>query len=164
MVVVEHAVERLHPLGVDVSVEDDPVVARVLHHFPRGNSQHSLVELAGVVVHLAQQLLPRHRFRVHQIRPQRNAHLLEATLQHLPDRGLAAPRRTDQHNSHSLLRRLVKLQDLGHLSLVIAQLHLLDHHLDGLLDLLVDDVLGFYAWEDVLQQKLELSHIGEGQL
>jgi hypothetical protein len=35
---------------------------------------------------------------------------------------------------------------------------------DGELDLLIDDVLALDAGEDVLQEELELAHIGKGQL
>lgn len=112
---------------------------------------------------MSQQLLPGHRFGVHEIGPQRNAHFLKASFEHLPNGGLAATRGPDQHDAHPLLGGLVKLQDLGHLGLIVAQLHLLDNHLDSPLDLLVNYILGFDAGEDILQQELEFPHIGEGQ-
>eukprot|EP00965_Chrysotila_dentata_P228878 6196860-Pleurochrysis_carterae.AAC.1 len=116
-VVVEDRVERLDPLRVDVPVADDPRLdlGRLAHHLARARRQHAVEPLASVHVHVAEQLLARHRLWVHHVLGDALPELRQRDAQHAPHGRLAAARRADHHHAHALLRRLVKLQNLLHL-------------------------------------------------
>ena len=88
-----------------------------------GCGQRCGAELCGVAC-----LLARHRLRIHHVRRYLLAELEQGGLEHLPDRRLAAARRADDDDAHSLLRRLVELQDLLHLQRQHLEL-LGGHHL-----------------------------------
>ena len=165
-VVVEHRVERLDPLGVDVAVADDPRLdlGRLAHHLARRRRQHAVEPLARVHVHVAEQLLARHRLRVHHVRRDLLAELGERRLEHLPDRRLAAAARPHHHDAHPLLARLVELQDLAHLQRQRLELLLLQHLPDRRLELLVRHVGHRRAREDVADQRVERRRVRVGEL
>ena len=58
-----HRVHRLYPLGIDVAVEDDPLVLvdLVVGHVTEGDADEALLPLAGLRVDVAVQLVARHR-------------------------------------------------------------------------------------------------------
>lgn len=92
MVIVHDRVEGLDPLGINITVANDPAngLLRLLDYLPRTRSQHTVLELTSVVVHLAQELLSRHGLGVHNVGHDLFAHLLVGLFDCLPDGGLAA--------------------------------------------------------------------------
>ena len=115
MVIIQHRIERLNPLRIDITITYDPIedLGRFLDHLPSRCSQHTLTKFSGIVIHMPQQLAPGHGFRVHDVRLDHSTHLLMRLLEHPPDGGLTAPRGTNQYHTHPLLGGLIELQDLG---------------------------------------------------
>jgi hypothetical protein len=76
-VVIEHGVEGLDPLRVHIAVAHDPAVLLqwLLHYSACRCSEDAVEPLAGVHVHVAQQLLPGDGLGVHHVRLQRPPHL-----------------------------------------------------------------------------------------
>eukprot|EP00962_Isochrysis_galbana_P019611 scaffold5708_cov107-Isochrysis_galbana.AAC.11 len=155
-VVVEHRVERLDPLGINIAVADDPAldIRKLLHHLAGGGGQHAIEPLARVVVHDAEQLVARHRLWVHHVRRDRAAKLGERELEHTPHGRLAAARRADHHHAHPVLRRLIELDDFGHLQRELLELFLL----------LVRDVSYGGAGEYVGDERVKGGGVAVGEL
>ena len=151
VVVVEHRVERLDPLGVDVAVADNPRahLGRLAHDLARGGGEHAVEPLARVHVHVAEQLLARHALRVHHVRGDLLPELGERRTQHVPDRRLAASGGADDDDAHPLHRRLVELEDLAHLEREDLELLVGEYGVDGRLEVVVVDVGDVGAGEDV---------------
>eukprot|EP00966_Prymnesium_polylepis_P156548 3617100-Prymnesium_polylepis.1 len=83
-VVVHHRVHRLDPLGVDVAVEDHPLghlrLGRELVEVAHDLGDHAVVRLLGDRVHVAVQLVRRHRLRVEGVVHGPAAALLQVRL------------------------------------------------------------------------------------
>ena len=119
MVVVQHTIERLNPLRINVSVTDNPWSSgqRLLDNWSSSSSQHSVEPFASVMIHVSEQLCARHGLRVHEVFNERRVQFLISAFQDSQDGGLAAPTGTYYDNSHALASRFVELQHFIDLTL-----------------------------------------------
>mmetsp|Transcript_96594 Transcript_96594/g.174415 ORF Transcript_96594/g.174415 Transcript_96594/m.174415 type:complete len:330 (-) Transcript_96594:187-1176(-) len=165
-VVIQHAVQRLHPLRIDVSIAHDPVVRRgwFLDHFSSTSRQDAVEPLSGIVVHVPQKSYPVHRLGIHHVHHIVLALLLVSRIQDFPDGGLAATRWANDADTHPLLARLVELEHLVNLSVDLRKLHLLHRLTNHCLQFLVLDVLDAHPWKEVNAEVLETLGVREGEL
>jgi hypothetical protein len=165
-VIVEHGVERLDPLGVDVAVADDPAVLieGLLHHLPRRVREHAVEPLAGVHVHVPEQLLAVDSLRVHHVAPHRPPELLVRALQDVPERRLTRPRRPDDDDPDALRARDVQLKHLLHLRRDVFVVLFREHFFDRRLELGVAHVAHSHAGVHVVQEVGETRSVRERQL
>mmetsp|Transcript_17017 Transcript_17017/g.54249 ORF Transcript_17017/g.54249 Transcript_17017/m.54249 type:complete len:785 (-) Transcript_17017:5142-7496(-) len=173
-VVVEHGVEGLDPFGIHVTIADDPAVrgGRLLDNLPRRRCEHAVKPLAGVGVHVPEELLARDGLGVHDVHhgraleriPVRVADPFVRALEDAPQHGLARARGPDDDDADALCACHVQLQHLLHLQRHVREPHLFHHLLDCVLDLRVCKVRHVDVGEDVAHEVVEAARVVEGEL
>ena len=53
MIIIQHAVQWLNPLRVNISIQNYPIVIAVFHNLSGWNCKHSLIELPSIIIHVA---------------------------------------------------------------------------------------------------------------
>mmetsp|Transcript_33252 Transcript_33252/g.87955 ORF Transcript_33252/g.87955 Transcript_33252/m.87955 type:complete len:1619 (-) Transcript_33252:4415-9271(-) len=165
LVVVHDGVHRLDPRGVDVAVEDDPLVdvrglvaIHLLAHVPEHDGDDAVLPLLRLG-HRAVQLVGRHGLRVGLLPQAVLADLLPARKEGLPHLGLpAAGRANDEH-------AVAHAQDAEHANRLDDELRVrlqaarLRHHDADLLEVGVGERVRRDSGEQVLDQAQEDRHV-----
>ena len=127
-VVVQHVVECFNRFGINVTIENDPIVrvGKLFDHPAITGGQHTIEPLPGVVVHVPHQTDPGHGFGVHDVHDVLLVLPLVGIFEHFPECGLLATRGPNYTNVHLLISNFMELQHLGNLRVNVLEFHLFD--------------------------------------